>query len=483
MSDECKIPFKTPCIGFPSGELDDTILFDEANATYSKAITHTQHAPLSDFEKWNIYQHRLRYYQSTVKSKCLCIVVSVPCCKGKNTTLCCVATFHRATMQVLRKKAHELAGETFALIIPNEILLEIVKYVDVTSLRAWRRVDARIARLVSNPANSENWIKIRKNYFGHSNNEFYCMALQAAHDGHWNVYSLCFKKINGMHRKDIIAEYSRGLRCAAAMGGSMLIWDSLGALTIENNIALLAAACGHLDFVYTYFPLTEEMLQEAIYTWSDHNYDILDDIPEWRAQTLRAYPVIGETVRNSDYPIHPLEVMARRGHVYLIEWIVKTVVKNKWTQKHIPYILTLCAQYGHTTILDMFKSDCSHQIAYATALRSTTTKGLEWIHMNRPELFGNFIFTQDQFCTRSPFNIIQWLCKHRYIDIREIGFKIVDGQSSDRWLWLQEQYATLHESALPGWYKEYDCKNVSFETFDNVISVEIRHKRKAGLFY
>lgn len=423
--------------------------FDENRHTIEKCATRKKTWLVSTI----FFNAVVHTYQKLVASRLLCISVPAGLYK-KHTALL-------GAMRALSKE--QFARDFFIHEVPKEIVLEIVRHMDLSSLRAWRRADPHVARLHPCPPVVINWEAVTMQYVDYQRTlpqqtlDFFSCICQAAYvDDAVSVQSMWASRSAHILPNDQIC-HIRPILAAIARGHSTKVWRSFpyGGITpiyfdyINPATYMLheALSQGRFGFARNVLGVSTDTLLRTLWTF--------DSECKGRYEKRERHPVVH---------------MLRGRHFSHVTWFFD---KSKERFRELPKTLfDACAAYGHTGILDRWPTvSNSATLPYVIAY-GDTADGLHRLERHRPDLFITPIRLArmpikktiiKQAIKHGQPEILQWLVEREHLDLINPGDgrKFVDcsvHRKNTRTLAWFDGYMRK-QTPVPEWYVKWHAEH------------------------
>jgi hypothetical protein len=402
----------------------------------------------------DLFEPMVSIYEALAASQALHATLRVACCTS-HLTHCGVAVCQHALLVTMRRLAKGASARALFLEhMPVEMLREISRYLDVSSMRAWKRADPYVARLLVSPSPKINWKAIAQSCATHQSTlsegaqEFFSLICEAAYTNDVaDVQKRWLVRHEYLGERNYAIDPVRPVLIAIAMGNAADVWRLLQKITEDfcfDDMLNEAAGHGRVPFIRLTLCITTEALIKYLY-----NFD--QPMSRGRFQKRTRHPVVQ---------------MACRQHFSYVTWFFDKVEANKWAIDTVKMklIYNACAAYGHMGILERFPTWCDQGTLNYAIANGKTARGLRWMEEHHPTLFisrkskkkksvkGG---TVKAAMKRGTPDVLQWLLDRGDLDLNDqTGHHLYLLSSSNahaRTLaWMERQVMRL--DPMPAWY-------------------------------
>jgi hypothetical protein len=189
--------------------------------------------------------------------------------------------------------------------------------------------------------------------------------------------------------------------------------------------------------------------------------NIRERIVKWKAWPL------GQMFHEQQYHLafdtskeHPL-VIAIQGHRFQLFQLMKEtggLPESYW----IDVVRMVAARKGDITVMEQFASNYGDHTVYDIMNHGTSTLGLDWLAVNRPDIFFSDDGIQWEHVIRTLSRngrtlMLQWLLDHGKMDLDGSDHMLVTHALMNRDIrtlqWVQSLYAPGTGRKVPEWYE------------------------------
>jgi hypothetical protein len=404
----------------------------------------------------DLFDAMIETYQALANSCALKATLQVQCCKS-HLVHCGVAMRQHALIAAMRHQAKKATARALFLEhVPVEMLREIARHLDLSLLRAWKRADPYVARLLVQPPPVINWKAVAQKYVNYSSRlsekeaDFFEHICPAAYANNVATFSEWWDKRYEYGTWDNI-DPARLVLAAIARGNAVAVWNALPwDPDIRHYMLDEAVANGRFTFIYKTLGYDQKTLVKYLFNDSD-------SCQRGRFERKRRHPVVE---------------MLQQQHFSHVTWFFNKVEAMSWnlTTPNMRLIYNACAAYGHVDILDRFPNVCDKETFIYAISNGKSAAGLRWIEKRFPRLllsrkgrkkgisYGTLKFAM----SRGSPAVLQWLLEHGLFHLEFNGPALID-MASERnhtrtLAWLDRCFKEL--GPVPAWYvKRVSQKN------------------------